>query len=121
MPERRIARVRLHLDADTSRKALVNALLDRGHDVTRTPCEWMTLDASDEVQLQQASARGRAIFTFNIRDFVTLHRRMPDHHGILLAAQQSWTLSELVHSLDQFLKATDGARFSRRMAWLERA
>jgi hypothetical protein len=41
-------KVHLHLDADTSSKALYNALLERGHDVTRTPTEWMPLDASDE-------------------------------------------------------------------------
>jgi hypothetical protein len=39
---------RLHLDADTSKKALHRALLERGHDVTRTPTEWMPLDATDE-------------------------------------------------------------------------
>jgi hypothetical protein len=31
----------LHLDADASIKALYQALIDRGHDVTRTPNEWM--------------------------------------------------------------------------------
>ena len=41
----------LHLDADTSIKALHQALVSRGHDVTRTPMDWMPLDASDEVQL----------------------------------------------------------------------
>ena len=32
---------RLHLDADASVKALVNALREHGHDVTRTPNDWM--------------------------------------------------------------------------------
>jgi hypothetical protein len=41
----------LHLDADTSIKALQAALLSRGHDVTRTPNEWMALDASDELSV----------------------------------------------------------------------
>ena len=50
-------KLHLHLDADTSSKALYNALLERGHDVTRTPSEWMPLDASDEGQLLGATAQ----------------------------------------------------------------
>jgi hypothetical protein len=41
-----MAKLKLHLDADTSKKALHKALLDRGHDVTHTPNEWMPLDMS---------------------------------------------------------------------------
>ena len=41
---------RLHLDADTSKKALHRALLERGQDVTRTPTAWTPLDATDEKQ-----------------------------------------------------------------------
>ena len=59
---------KLHLDADASIRALHKALLDRGFDVTRTPMDWMPLDASDEAQLLGATAQGRCIFTFNIRD-----------------------------------------------------
>jgi len=42
-------------------KALQKALIDRGHDVTRTLTEWMPLDASAEAQLLGAIARG-AVF-----------------------------------------------------------
>lgn len=38
----------LHLDADTSIKALETKLVNLGHNVTRTPTDWMPLDASDE-------------------------------------------------------------------------
>lgn len=46
-----MARPRLHLDAATSRKDLYEALLSKGHDVTRTPTTGLPLDASDEFQL----------------------------------------------------------------------
>ena len=59
-----MSKLLLHLDADTSIKALHQALVSRGHDVTRTPTDWMPLDASDEVQLLGATAQGRCIFTF---------------------------------------------------------
>ena len=78
---------RLHLDADTSSKALHAALVTKGHDVTRTPAkrtpsEWMGLDADDEGQLLGATAHGRCIFSFNVRDFVALAKRYPHHAGI---------------------------------------
>lgn len=44
---------------------------------TRTRCEWMPLDASDEQQLLKATARDRCILTFNIGDFMRLAQRYP--------------------------------------------
>ncbi|MHB1319078.1 MAG: DUF5615 family PIN-like protein, partial [Anaerolineae bacterium] len=105
MPEPR--RPRLHLDADTSIKALQAALVSRGHDVSRTPADWMPLDASDELQLLGSLAQGRCIFTFNIRDFLALAQRYPRHQGIILAAQTRWTLSELIAALDRVLRETE--------------
>ena len=87
-----MAKPRPHIDADASYRVLEKALLERGHDVTRTPNSWMALEASDEKQLLEASARGRCIFTFNIGDFVHLAEQYPDHHGIILGHQASWTL-----------------------------
>jgi len=37
----------------------------------------MTPDADDETQLLGATARGRCIFTFNVRDFVALAQQYP--------------------------------------------
>ncbi len=107
-----MAEVKLHLDADTSMKSLHAALLARGVDVTRTPNPWMPLDASDEQQLLGATAQGRVIFTFNIRDFLALAERYPRHGGILLAAQTAWTLSMLIPAL------TRAATETRPEAWI---
>src|SRR5574338_1386050 len=96
-------KLHLHLDADTSSKALYNALIERGHDVTRTPVEWMPFDASDEQQLLGATAQGRAIFTYNIRDFIVLGKQYPHHAGIILTRQQRMTLDELINALDCLL------------------
>jgi hypothetical protein len=108
----------LHLDADTSIRSLQRALLERGHDVTRTPTDWMPADATDEVQLLGATAQGRCIFTFNIRDFVILARRYPGHGGIILAAQRSMQLSELIGALDRLLTETDATDWPGQMCWL---
>ena len=72
-----MARPKLHLDADASQKALLQALLRRGHDVTRTPHPGLPLDADDAFQLLWATAQGRIIFTHNIRDFILMRSNIP--------------------------------------------
>ncbi len=113
-----MAKPKLHLDADTSIKALHAALLARGHDVTRTPNQWMPLDASDETQLLRASSQGRCVFTFNIRDFVPLARRYPNHRGLLLAVQRDWTLPALIAALDCALLETEADDWVGQTRWL---
>jgi len=109
---------RLHLDADASIKALHRVLVERGHDVTRTPTEWMPRDAGDATQLLGATAQGRCIFTFNVRDFVVLAKRYPNHAGIILAAQKSWTLSALIAALDRLLSETEASDWVGQVRWL---
>ena len=113
-----MAKVKLHLDADTSKKSLHKALIGKGHDVTRTPNSWMPLDASDELQLSQATVQGRAIFTFNVKDFIALDQEQFQHRGIILAAQNSWTLSELIAALDVLLFEEDSANWIGQVRWL---
>jgi hypothetical protein len=108
----------LHLDADVSIRALQIALVARGHDVTRTPNGWMTLDASDETQLLGATAQGRCILTFNVRDFEVLARCHPQHRGIILAAQTSWSLSGLITALDRLLSETQADDWVGQVRWL---
>ena len=109
---------RLHLDADTSIRQLHRALLERGHDVTRTPNDWLTEGADDEAQLLGATAQGRVIFTFNVRDFVVLAERHPRHGGIVLAAQRQWTLSALIATLDRMLTETTAEGWVGQVQWL---
>jgi hypothetical protein len=111
-------KLHLHLDADTSSKALHSALLVRGHDVTRTPTEWMPLDATDEQQLLGATAQGRAIFTYNIRDFIVLGKRYPHHGGIILAFPKSMKLNETIEALDRVLRETDANEWIGQTRWL---
>jgi len=78
----------------------------------------MARDASDETQLLEATARGRVIFTFNVRDFIALARRYPQHGGIILAAQASWTLSGLIAALGRLLSETQAADWVGQVRWL---
>jgi len=107
---------RLHLDADASRISLLRALLDAGHDVTRTPNEWMAHDATDEQQLLGATAQGRCICTFNIRDFIVLAERYPRHGGIILSTQRS--TPELLKAMHRLLSESDANEWQGQVRWL---
>ena len=109
---------RLHLDADTSMKALCTALVSRGHDITRTPNAWMVRDASDTEQLLGATAQGRVLFTFNTHDFPVLVQQYPQHGGLVLAAQQSWSVSQLIAALDCLLTETEAGDWPGQARWL---
>ena len=113
-----MAKPRLHLDADVSYGVLQRVLLERGHDVTRTPCEWMPLDAGDEQQLLQATARGRCILTFNVGDFMRLAHAHPMHGGIVLAQQKDWSLAALIAAVDGLLMRTVAEDWPGRVRWL---
>jgi len=97
---------------------LQRVLLERGHDVTRTPCEWMPLDADDEEQLLQATAHGRCILTFNIGDFMRLAETYPAHGGIVLAQQMDWNLPSLIAAADRMLAGTRAEVWPGRVRWL---
>jgi hypothetical protein len=109
---------RLHLDVDTSIRQLQRALIERGHDVTRTPNDWISQDADDEAQLLGATAQGRVIFTFNVRDYIALAERHPHHGGTALAAQRQWTLSALIVALDRILEETTAEEWVGQVNWL---
>jgi hypothetical protein len=76
------------------------------------------MDASDEAQLLGATAQGRCIFTFNIRDFLVLAQRYPDHSSIILAAQRKWTLSDLIKALVRLLSETQAGDWPGQVRWL---
>ena len=111
-----MAKLRLHLDANTSKISLYRALLKRGHDVTRTPNEWMPLDARDDEQLLGATGQGRAIFTFNVRDFIPLAKRYPAYAGIILSPQRP--MPELLKALDRLFSETDRDDWPGQVRWL---
>jgi hypothetical protein len=82
--------LRLYLDEDSSRHALVRGLRVRGADVT-TAGDAGTLGKSDEEQLEWAAAKGLTLYSFNRGDFYALHtdwiRTGRSHAGIVLSRQ----------------------------------
>lgn len=117
LSKKRIVRPLLHLDANTSITALHMSLIARGHHVSRTRAD-LSRCADDETQLMGAMAQGRCIFTFNVRDYLMLAERHPQHQGIILAVQSSWRLSELIEALHRLLSETELAQWVGQVRWL---
>ena len=113
-----MSKPKLHLDADTSQKALLQALLKRGHDVTRTLQPGLPLDAVDDLQLLWATVQGRIIFTHNIRDFIHMTDQYPNHAGILLGHRSSFNLSDMIQLLDRILTITNAEEWVGQVRWL---
>lgn len=113
-----MSRLRLHLDADISMRALQAALIARGHDVSRTPNEWVAEDTSDEMQLLAATVHGRCIVTYNVGDFARLAKQHREHCGIILVSRRSWTLSALIAALDRLLSETQAEEWAGQVRWL---
>jgi hypothetical protein len=78
----------------------------------------MAEDADDEAQLLGATAQGRVVFTFNVRDFMALAERHPHHAGVALAAQRQWTVSALIPALDRMLTETTAEQWAGQVRWL---
>lgn len=111
-----MSKPKLHLDEDASRNALYEALTSIGHDVTRTPNEWIKKKASDEEQLQKASEHGRSIFSFNTKHFPQIARKSPKHKGVILSKQKS--LSIIVKALNRFFNESSAEEMEDRVRWL---
>jgi len=109
---------KLHLDADASQKALLEALLKRGYDVTRTPSPGLPFEADDDDQLLWATAQGRIIFTHNIRDLIHKTEQYPHHSGILLAHRSSYSLADVIRLIDRALTTTSAEEWIGQVRWL---
>jgi Domain of unknown function (DUF5615) len=97
-----VAALRLYLDEDSMRRALVEGLRARGVDVL-TALEAGMIERPDGEHLAFAAAEGRALFSFNVGDFARLHAawlaRGEAHAGIVLAPQQRYPIGELIRRL----------------------
>jgi len=85
-----MSRPLLRLDADASNKSLHTALVNLGHDVTRTPNDLMPLDASDEVQLlgaMGASTFGRNIILVLQKSYYMVHLKKSIRQKWMLPGQ----------------------------------
>ncbi len=113
--------MRLYLDADAMRQALVDSLRERGADV-ETALEAKLKDASDEEQLAYAAAQGRVLYSFNIGDFMALHTLYiiegKDHAGIILAPQQRYSIGEQMRRLLRIVQMKSAVQMRNTIEFL---
>ncbi|NMG19281.1 DUF5615 family PIN-like protein [Brasilonema bromeliae] len=97
-----MSRIRLYLDEDTMKGALIQALRNADLDVV-TVTDADRLGYPDEEQLIWAVEQGRVIYSFNIRDFCKLHAdfvvEQRNHAGIVLAPQQQYSVGQQLRGL----------------------
>ncbi len=95
-------RIRLYLDEDTIKGALIQALRNADLDVI-TVADSGKLGYPDEEQLIWAAEQGRVIYSFNIGDFYRLHgdfiAQEKSHAGIVLAPQQQYSVGQQLRGL----------------------
>ena len=111
-----MSKPKLHLDEDASDPDLYRSLTSKGHDVTRTPNEWINKKASDDEQLQKASEQGRSIFSFNAKDFLKIAKKTSKHKGILVSAQKPFSI--ILKALNRFFNETTAEEMEDQVRWL---
>jgi hypothetical protein len=95
-------KLRLYLDEDTMDDDLVKALEGRGIDVFTAYDAGMAKFPDDE-HLKYATEQGRVLYSFNIKDFYSLHAQFlsqgQSHAGIVLAQQKRYSVGEQMRRL----------------------
>lgn len=94
--------LRLYMDEDSLDQTLVQGLREQGVDV-RTAMDDRMLGISDEAQLRWSTRQGRALYTYNIRDFAELHAtfamRGETHAGLIFVQQRRFSVGDQVRGV----------------------
>lgn len=113
--------LRLYLDEDSVRRALVEALRTRGVDVTTALDAGMTR-RTDEEQLAYATQAGRVLYTFNVCHFYHLHtlclQQGRSHAGIILARQQHYSVGEQMRRILRLVASRSAEDMRNRIEFL---
>src|SRR3982074_3153080 len=100
-------RICLYLDEDAMDNDLVRALRLRDVDFV-TALEAGLTNSPDEEQLKYAIRHGLTLYSFNVSDFMTLHRSCVEegkqHAGIILAQQQRYSVGEQMRRLVRLIQ-----------------
>src|ERR1700693_56759 len=118
-----MSQVRLYLDEDAMRKALVFGLRARNVDVL-TAAEAEMINRDDQDHLAAAAASGRGLYTFNVADYCVLHeawlaeKRL--HAGIIVAQQQRYSAGEELRRLMRLISTVTAEEMRNQIDFLER-
>jgi hypothetical protein len=113
--------IRLFIDEDAMSRAVAHNLRMRGIDVT-TVGEESREGLDDTVQLDFAASQDRVLYTFNVRDFYRLHTEYltqgRGHAGIILAAQQRYSIGEQVRRLLRLIRTKSAEEMKNSIEFL---
>ena len=111
----------MYFDEDAMQQALVVAPRARRVD-TLTALDCGMVNRRDEQHLLYASGGGRVLYSYNIRDYSSLHERWlgggREHSGIILAAQQRYSVGEQLRRLLQLLNRRSAEGMLSRLEYL---
>ena len=103
------------------RRALVRALDARDVDIVTALDEGM-IQRRDEEHLDYATAQGRVLFSFNIRDFYRLHTVYLGagkvHAGVLLAQQQRYSVGEQMRRMLKLIASRSAEEMVNQIEFL---
>jgi hypothetical protein len=116
-----VSRIRLYLDEDTMKNALIKALRNADLDVI-TVADAGRLGYSDEEQLIWATEQKRTIYSFNIGDFCRLHNDLmlqaKSHTGIILASQQQYSIGQQLKGLLRLVAGKSAEEIANQLVFL---
>jgi hypothetical protein len=111
----------LYLDEDSMARSVVAALRARGADVL-TVIEAGLRGKDDQVQLQWAATKRRAIYTFNVSDCCRLHQQYlengTEHAGIIVVPRQRYTVKQQIRLLLNVVKTKSAEDMQNRLLFL---
>jgi hypothetical protein len=120
-PESAVSQIRLYLDEDSMRRALVFGLRARNVDVMSAADAEM-INRDDEDHLVNASASGRVLYTFNTADYCSLHQGWMthgrSHAGIIVVPQQRYSVGEELRRLMRVVSGVTAEQMCNRLEFL---
>jgi hypothetical protein len=113
-----MSQIRLYIDEDSMRKALVFGLRARNVD-TLTAYEADMINHPGEEHLDTAFAARRTLFSYNTGDYCALHqgwiRQKRSHSGIIVAPQQQYSVGEEVRRIMRLISRITAEQMRNRL------
>lgn len=111
----------LYMDEDAGARRLVRALRDHGFD-TVIGRDLGNFNTDDIVHVIEATALGRVVYTFNMRDFVPIHYTMlaegRTHAGIIVNPHQDMPIGTQLRRLGDLAARLDSNDMLNRLEYL---
>jgi Domain of unknown function (DUF5615) len=109
------------MDEDILQRSLILALRTSDIDVITTS-DANNLSCSDEEQLIWAAEQGRAIYSFNTKDFCRLHSTFVaqeiGHAGIIMGVQQRYSIGEQLRGFFKLIAAKSAEEMIDQLVFL---